>query len=426
MGTSPLSALTIAAIHRYRRSDLAARSSGCCRFSPSCSHYAEQALRRRAYPAALMLIAWRLLRCRPRVPMGTWDPVPARRPHVRRRWSAVFLLSGIVTLGTIGMAQAVTPLELVPTATRGGCAASINSVDISAFNRNKPLLVKKGQRVVVNGVAPREFLSAPDLPGASTAAFIDVELISPFSKSTTPKVTDGYRQFQSVTNVDDYLKYGSGLYRVTVHATGTANGTQRWACSATFYAKLSGDGRAAFVAGLLGALGLGAAATASGKTDWAVGDEIPPLQEGPDVSQLTKETANAVAAEITPDGQANREANREAMLGCLVVLALFAFGRGETTSRIFGSAAFALRGSKRQPDGRRFWRRGHTVRGFLGGVLAGLGLTLFLQQRGYVYLTWQNTIVFPLLLGLIAGWRGWRGKAFIIPTAPREDPEPAT
>ncbi len=46
-----------------------------CRFYPSCSHYAVQALHWHAVPRALGLILWRLLRCQPFSAAG-FDPVP--------------------------------------------------------------------------------------------------------------------------------------------------------------------------------------------------------------------------------------------------------------------------------------------------------------------------------------------------------------
>ena len=47
----------------------------CCRFSPSCSHYAAQAFRRYGWRRGLVLSAKRLARCHPFHP-GGWDPVP--------------------------------------------------------------------------------------------------------------------------------------------------------------------------------------------------------------------------------------------------------------------------------------------------------------------------------------------------------------
>lgn len=50
-----------------------------CRFEPSCSRYAREALETRGTLAALGLTAGRLLRCHPYHP-GGFDPVPAPRP----------------------------------------------------------------------------------------------------------------------------------------------------------------------------------------------------------------------------------------------------------------------------------------------------------------------------------------------------------
>ena len=46
-----------------------------CRFSPSCSEYALQAIARHKLFKAMRLIGWRLLRCQPFHP-GGYDPVP--------------------------------------------------------------------------------------------------------------------------------------------------------------------------------------------------------------------------------------------------------------------------------------------------------------------------------------------------------------
>ncbi len=54
--------------------------NGCCRFEPSCSNYAIEALRRHGLVRGLWLSLRRLLRCHPFGPVGP-DPVPPpRRP----------------------------------------------------------------------------------------------------------------------------------------------------------------------------------------------------------------------------------------------------------------------------------------------------------------------------------------------------------
>lgn len=58
-----------------------------CRFHPSCSHYAAEALRTHGLLRGVVLAAWRLLRCTP-LSAGGLDPVPPRaspqRPHCER------------------------------------------------------------------------------------------------------------------------------------------------------------------------------------------------------------------------------------------------------------------------------------------------------------------------------------------------------
>lgn len=49
-----------------------------CRFHPSCSQYAIDALRLHGVFAGLALAAWRILRCQPFC-RGGYDPVPPRR-----------------------------------------------------------------------------------------------------------------------------------------------------------------------------------------------------------------------------------------------------------------------------------------------------------------------------------------------------------
>lgn len=53
-----------------------------CRFEPTCSHYAIQALREHGAVRGAALSVWRLLRCHPFHP-GGYDPVPLRKhaPH---------------------------------------------------------------------------------------------------------------------------------------------------------------------------------------------------------------------------------------------------------------------------------------------------------------------------------------------------------
>jgi putative membrane protein insertion efficiency factor len=65
----------VAAIRLYQR-DISAHRPAVCRFTPSCSQYAVEALQTHGARKGLWLAARRLLRCRPGGRRGT-DPVPA-------------------------------------------------------------------------------------------------------------------------------------------------------------------------------------------------------------------------------------------------------------------------------------------------------------------------------------------------------------
>ena len=74
--SAPLRWAAIASIRAYRVS-LAGVFGGQCRFVPSCSHYAEEAIRLHGLVRGAALAAWRVLRCNP-FGRGGPDGVPAR------------------------------------------------------------------------------------------------------------------------------------------------------------------------------------------------------------------------------------------------------------------------------------------------------------------------------------------------------------
>jgi uncharacterized protein len=72
-GGRPAQAVS-SAIGVYQR-EISPRRPACCRFSPTCSQYAAEAVERHGAIRGLALAAKRLGRCRPGGPRGT-DPVP--------------------------------------------------------------------------------------------------------------------------------------------------------------------------------------------------------------------------------------------------------------------------------------------------------------------------------------------------------------
>ena len=64
----------IAAIRVYQR-EISPKRPACCRFTPTCSHYAVEALQRHGAGRGTWLTVRRLVRCRPGARGGA-DPVP--------------------------------------------------------------------------------------------------------------------------------------------------------------------------------------------------------------------------------------------------------------------------------------------------------------------------------------------------------------
>lgn len=64
MAGAPVGALEIGIIRVYRAT-LSGWLGGQCRFHPTCSHYAEEAIRERGVLRGTALGAWRILRCNP-------------------------------------------------------------------------------------------------------------------------------------------------------------------------------------------------------------------------------------------------------------------------------------------------------------------------------------------------------------------------
>jgi uncharacterized protein len=86
---APARALLIGLIRIYRIG-LSGLLGGQCRFHPTCSRYAEEAIRVHGAVRGTVLAAWRIARCGP-FTRGGVDPVPSRRAHVSPQYDAVIL-----------------------------------------------------------------------------------------------------------------------------------------------------------------------------------------------------------------------------------------------------------------------------------------------------------------------------------------------
>ena len=72
-------------IRLYQKHLSPLKKRACCRFYPTCSSYAIQALQKRGFFVGSLLMLLRIFRCQPLCP-GGWDPVPEkglRNPRYR-------------------------------------------------------------------------------------------------------------------------------------------------------------------------------------------------------------------------------------------------------------------------------------------------------------------------------------------------------
>ena len=79
MAGAPARIALVACIRLYRLT-LSGWIGGQCRFYPSCSHYAEGAIRTHGAIRGSLMAAWRIVRCGPFTPGGV-DPVPPPTRH---------------------------------------------------------------------------------------------------------------------------------------------------------------------------------------------------------------------------------------------------------------------------------------------------------------------------------------------------------
>jgi putative membrane protein insertion efficiency factor len=86
---APARRVLVLSIHIYRAT-LSGWLGGQCRFYPTCSHYAEEAIRSRGAAIGTLLATWRILRCNPlgaggvdRAPGARYDSVSHGRDEVK-------------------------------------------------------------------------------------------------------------------------------------------------------------------------------------------------------------------------------------------------------------------------------------------------------------------------------------------------------
>jgi putative component of membrane protein insertase Oxa1/YidC/SpoIIIJ protein YidD len=387
--------LLLRGIARHRRTSVGHRAG--CRFTPSCSHYAEELVRSRALPTAVLLIVSRLLRCNPFVSRRVADPV-----HRERRWRlrpntvptvfSVLALSGLAVVMTAGIAGAV--------GVTNGCTATINGKDPAQLDSDHPLVVHKGETVSVTGTVPPAVASTPKNQLTSNT-HIDVSIIGGiFGVSSSDHPGHG-PNWGGTQNVDDYLKYGVGLY----HVTGVATGTPGWSCDGDGYIQLKDGnplgkpvGAAAAALAVIG--GAGALLSSRADADQSASEPVVARNEDDEFAE-DQATRMIFGRDPGTEGLAG--------FGCLILI-IIAIGASllgkDVAATAVGAAGMNTSGN------RRIWAHGHPIGGFLSGLLLGLGVTVLLQQFAVWPLTIVTAIVFPLVVAVICSLRAYLGRPY--------------
>jgi putative component of membrane protein insertase Oxa1/YidC/SpoIIIJ protein YidD len=392
------------AIDRHRHTSVSQR--GTCRFTPSCSHYAEELFRTRAFPIALVLTVARIIRCNPIAKRKADDPVRRTRrwrprPNALPTFFAVLALSGFVVVATAGIAEAV--------GVNNGCTATINTRDPASMTKGSPLVVHKGENVAVRGQAPPSARAS----GPNTTV-IEVSFIEGIAKKTSKVHRGDGPAWGGTQNVDDYLKYGVGLYKVK----GVAQGSPGWSCQGSGYVELrdgnplgkpiGGGAGVAIVLGLVGA----AAASRGGEPDASAAKAADPGPDDDEVVTPHDTEEEHVAAGIAEDIITKPNPGEEGLAGfaCLILI-LIAIGAAFASSGIAAGAVGAVPAARRRRTG-RVWGHGHPIVGFISGLILGLGITVLLQQFAVWPLTIVTAIVFPLVVALICAIRAYMGRPY--------------
>jgi putative component of membrane protein insertase Oxa1/YidC/SpoIIIJ protein YidD len=407
-----------------RRGPLA--GAGCCRFSPSCSHYAEELFRTRAFPVAAAKTILRIVRCNPLAVQHANDPVSRRRrwrfrPNTIPTVFAVFALSGIVVVTTAAMAEAV--------GVTGGCNVTIRNHDPATMTKDNPLTVHRGEVVSVTGQAPAAVQAAGGQ--IQTHTYVQVSFIEGLAEPKS-EVDDGTGPtWGGHRNVDDFMDNAVGLYKVTGVSFGKG-----WRCDGSGYIKLSDGnplskpvGEAALGVAVVGAAGAALSARGGGDGDGSdAASESdappPPAAEDPDhevTAEEYEEKHKITSTEILADQRANEQVDQDQAFGKRVWTGDF---RGPATSAsCLGLIVIAaLVGSRnpwvfnmvttagaRRPSDRRVWRHGHPVFGFISGLLFGAGLAVLGQQFAYWPLTRTTAIAFPVFVAILCSIRAYMG-----------------
>jgi hypothetical protein len=378
-----------------------------CRFEPTCSAYAHEVLTNRPFVMAIAMSASRLARCNPLVRRVASDPVTRPHPLVPRP-NTMRTLGALVAVG--GGLVLVGGGAAVSDDISGGCTGTINGKDAATLTRDDPLVVREGTTVSAAGSVPEAFASQ----NPQSITTVEVEILADVVGVTTDEhVSNGPTYTSDTVDIDDFLEYGAGLYRVRV-----VNRGQGWRCEYTGYLELDENpltrpvGIAAAAGVVIGAVGV---AFAKGGKRRPRRDWVDTLMDDHDRAARDDALRTERERSTVPDREMFEEATY-APVGppcCLSALAM-----PLAAMPLFGTGGGGAAMSAPGPRPRHviwqkvLWKRGHPAWGFLSGLLLGLGASVLLWQYSVWLLDVWTAIVAPVAVGIVAALVAWYGRRY--------------
>ena len=402
-----LRAYPLRMIARYQQRMATHSIRSGCRFDPSCSQFAKEALETRSFPVAVSLILSRLARCNPMTRRFTHDPV--RRSSRGPRPSAIrsLLAVGGLIVFLVGLIQSAAFGQV-----GGGCSASLNGLPLATLHRENPLVVQSGQTVTAQGFVPPSMAEGVDPNLIHSNFSMSVYLVEPWKISSGRQAAGIGKAWVREVDPSVYLKWGSGLYKVEATNFVTSPNGERL-CVGTAYLRMKGGKALQAVGAGIGAAGLasGMRAKGSGGASASTGDLTGDLDE---LENFQEEMKNATAppAEGGYETSVNR-AYREGLRGILDWGCGFGFLL--LPLLLVGMVGGGAPGSSADPEvvfSRIYRKKGHAILGAIGGLFFGIGLAVVIQQQGIWVLNIWNAIVLPVFTALFLGIRAHRGTPY--------------
>jgi putative component of membrane protein insertase Oxa1/YidC/SpoIIIJ protein YidD len=383
-------------IERYQHSERARRAAGCCRFSPSCSRFAYEAFSTRSFPIAIAVTASRLARCNPLARRGSVDPL--ERTTRRRLRSNAVRTAAVLVLLTGGTVFAIAG-RAASDPVRGGCTGSANGRTAARMTRAHPLLVDEHQTVRAKGQVPSAF--AGNDPVSRTHVKIDI-ISDIVGVTTKDHMSQGSTWQSSRVRVDDYLKYGVGLYKYEIVNRGPG-----WTCTFVGYVKLGGDPLSKPV----GQAGLGTAVVGLGGVLLAKRAKAKPTpsdpgfeaydRSPPSATPLRRPGTQPVNLAPSPPVRTAKPLVPGGFCALALVLPLGAMP-------LFGMGG----GSMATVWSRTVWKHGRPILGLVSGLLMGAGTSVLLWQYAVWTLNVPTAIGLPALTAVLGAVRGFLGTPY--------------